>query len=761
MSTSSPPTAHASAAPEPADSLGLTALKTLVLGAAALLFLLPLATPAGVGAGVGGVAVGALLARFAAKRRLRVLPTVAISLGIGALAFVLSDWVTGSDAAPASLGVGTALQLADALQFGLLALAVVFLLRVLTQRWPAAGVLEVGLVVAAVAYTFGAHRNHMIHQPRFFTDWALTHGLDPTLLLKGCGALAISVSVILLLRAQQARKLVSSLLIVAATAIAVVLLIDDERIQPKIDTNGLGLSDEEQKAKEDDKGKQTAGGKDDKGKDGKGKGDGGKGKGDGEGKGGKGDGKGGGGQGGFADSYDNQSPPQPVAVVLFKDDYDNDLGVLYFRQLSLSRYDGNHLVAPDPTVYDRDVLVEYPLEAPVAADAIQELTFHVKVPTSMYLMVSHPQPIALSHATELLPLDNPNPSRFVAAYDVVSHALSVPVQRLMGRRSVPDDWDAERRQHYLAIPDDPRYEALADEVVREVDPRFMNDDVMRAWEIKRYLEKNGYYTRTETYKDAVDPAAAFLFGTKRGYCVHFAHAAVYLLRSQGIAARVALGYAAPTRHRSGGSAMLILNHWAHAWPEIHVEGVGWVTFDIYPEDSDEPPPAAVDVELENLLGELARDDKSGGKRPEPDRDGFSIPWGLLGLGLGGVLVAMILGGFGVKVTRRVQPALASPHAMPRVAYRAALDALTDVGHTRDQGETREAHARRVAQLAPSFIPLTGAHLSHALGRPATEPEDAARFQTLARQVRSELRKTIPWHRRLLGALNPFGWTRTR
>ena len=93
----------------------------------------------------------------------------------------------------------------------------------------------------------------------------------------------------------------------------------------------------------------------------------------------------------------------------------------------------------------------------------------------------------------------------------------------------------------MATPDDPRYRALADIIVRDVDPRFFHDDLARAYAIKRYLEKSGFYTLRSKHSSSKDPTASFLFGSLRGYCVHFAHAAVYLIRTQGIAARVALG----------------------------------------------------------------------------------------------------------------------------------------------------------------------------------------------------------------------------
>ena len=87
--------------------------------------------------------------------------------------------------------------------------------------------------------------------------------------------------------------------------------------------------------------------------------------------------------------------------------------------------------------------------------------------------------------------------------------------------------------------------------------------ILSSLAVKRYLEKNGYYTLSEKHLGAKDPAASFLFGNLRGYCVHFAHSAVALLRSLGVASRVALGYAVDLRARGDGSALVIMGDTAH------------------------------------------------------------------------------------------------------------------------------------------------------------------------------------------------------
>ena len=76
-----------------------------------------------------------------------------------------------------------------------------------------------------------------------------------------------------------------------------------------------------------------------------------------------------------------------------------------------------------------------------------------------------------------------------------------------------------------------------------------------------------------------DPLSYFLFGSHRGYCVHFASAMAVLARAAGLSARMASGYV--TGHREG-SDWVVEGSDAHAWPEIFFAGNGWVPFEPTP-----------------------------------------------------------------------------------------------------------------------------------------------------------------------------------
>ena len=77
----------------------------------------------------------------------------------------------------------------------------------------------------------------------------------------------------------------------------------------------------------------------------------------------------------------------------------------------------------------------------------------------------------------------------------------------------------------------------------------------------------------------------FLDNSHQGYCVHFATAAVMLLRSAGYPARYAEGYVAPSGE-PGWTEVPDYN--AHAWVEVYCAGTGWLPVEVTPPSPDAP-----------------------------------------------------------------------------------------------------------------------------------------------------------------------------
>lgn len=71
----------------------------------------------------------------------------------------------------------------------------------------------------------------------------------------------------------------------------------------------------------------------------------------------------------------------------------------------------------------------------------------------------------------------------------------------------------------------------------------------------------------------------FLLESRQGYCTYFATAFVLLARAEGIPARYVQGFCVPMK---GSREAAVLSNMAHAWPEVYLEGVGWIPFEPTP-----------------------------------------------------------------------------------------------------------------------------------------------------------------------------------
>jgi hypothetical protein len=94
------------------------------------------------------------------------------------------------------------------------------------------------------------------------------------------------------------------------------------------------------------------------------------------------------------------------------------------------------------------------------------------------------------------------------------------------------------------------------------------------------------YLRTHETYDLASPLPAaghdavddFVFTSHRGFCEQFATAAVVMVRSLGIPARLVIGYARGDTTTQPGKRILRGSD-AHAWVEVWFQGVGWIESD--------------------------------------------------------------------------------------------------------------------------------------------------------------------------------------
>ncbi len=677
--------------------------------------------------GAFGCLCGARLSRTRIRTSVLLIGTVVL---IALVASFRSSLTHGS-ALAAAVGPVSALRVATTLTALLSPAIVSASLRACSRRRPIFGVLELLLVATAFAQLLIPHRHGAINRPFYLADWIIALGWDPTWLFLFMGGTATALGLLLLLREQRFGRAVLNLGIIGILLALIVFATPIIGMPPPPDGGaGLGLRPDSSEAKEGDQQSGRSGGSSNSELE-------------------------------FRNQYDTGGARVPVAVVLFHDDYSPPSGVYYFRQGAFSQYNGRKLVVSGRRDVDLDLIPFFPARPIEIQGAPPMNENRGPLETTIALMADHMQPFALEAPVEVAPLDNPSPNRFRRVYKALSGVLTADYAAMLDARIGSPQWSREQWAHYTEAPPDTRYRELASGIVASLPADLRRNGVARAFAVTTWLSKEGIYSLKNQHSGAEDPTASFLFGDLTGYCVHFAHAAAYLMRAVGVPARVATGYAVSESARQGGSALLLSGAASHAWAEVFIDDFGWVVFDVYPERALDPPEQPMDADLQRLLGELAR-----GASPIP-LSATDIPRlkelarrlsFQAGTWLVALLVAVLLFLYLAKLWRRLSPGFASAQALPRVLYRAELDRLGEVSVWRVAGESREAFASRVRDLVPSFEGLTSAHVAAAFGARELDP---GALRDHATSVRRDIRVGFPRWRRFLGLITPWSWLRSK
>lgn len=185
--------------------------------------------------------------------------------------------------------------------------------------------------------------------------------------------------------------------------------------------------------------------------------------------------------------------------------------------------------------------------------------------------------------------------------------------RIKSENESADVYDIENRYRqyvyntYLSVPYENK--KVIDRIFKE--EKITNEDgIDSIYKVISFLENNYEYTlmpgKTPSGKDFVN---YFLEENKKGYCTYFASSAVLMFRELGIPARYVGGYMVSTTdddymHETFETEN---NDWvmnpeeeykvydievndssAHAWTEVYVDNLGWVTVEVTPpSDEDE------------------------------------------------------------------------------------------------------------------------------------------------------------------------------
>lgn len=178
----------------------------------------------------------------------------------------------------------------------------------------------------------------------------------------------------------------------------------------------------------------------------------------------------------------------------------------------------------------------------------------------------------------------------------------------------------------------------------------------------------------------------FLFRSREGYCEQFAGAMAIMAREVGIPSRMAVGFAPGTQTDSGWE---VTARDLHTWPELWLDGLGWVAFEPTPSRSPSTgaptdgggttAPSAAPTETSTPTPAPAESsppaptDEAG--TPEGMTVASVLPWVLAALALAGAVVGTALAPRWLRRRRRARRLAGTGDA--RVDTLAAWDEVRD------------------------------------------------------------------------------------
>lgn len=285
-----------------------------------------------------------------------------------------------------------------------------------------------------------------------------------------------------------------------------------------------------------------------------------------------------------------------------------------------------------------------------------------------------------------------------------------------------------------------------------------------------------------------DALERFLFDTRTGYCEQFAGAFAAMARAAGLPARVAVGFTPGEQDADGRFVVRGAN--GHAWPEVYLDGYGWVPFEPTPgrgipgasaytglpdeQAAVTDPSTATTLPQTSLSVPLVPPQGAPTDVPNLSLEGFvpeggaatpaPSPWpdrlrraGLVAVGLPAAWVVLL----GVARTARCwhrRAGAGSPEARVTVAWAEVGDALASAGHGPRACETPGEVAERAASV-PGVDPrllgdLAAAATTAAYDPGGVDPEAAGAARSAATTLTRGVRRSLGRRERLRAAVDP-------
>jgi len=254
---------------------------------------------------------------------------------------------------------------------------------------------------------------------------------------------------------------------------------------------------------------------------------------------------------------------------------------LYWRAMTLENYDGRkwtRVNVKENSLSTQKSFIPFTSGSSIAYDVIVEPSFQTwlfglsvatTIDTKLYLMDDYT-------------IQSRNVLSQISHYNLESY-LQAPLDLTIS--------DLKKERNLSIIEgSNPKLERLASRLLQKY-PK----PVDRSNAVLALFRNNQYFYTLKAPLLINNSLDQFFFDTKAGFCVHYASAYTYLMRSAGIPARVVTGYLGgeynnvnssenSIQSKQGGH-LSVYQYDAHAWAEIWLSGVGWQRVD---------PTAAVD-----------------------------------------------------------------------------------------------------------------------------------------------------------------------
>jgi len=145
--------------------------------------------------------------------------------------------------------------------------------------------------------------------------------------------------------------------------------------------------------------------------------------------------------------------------------------------------------------------------------------------------------------------------------------------------------------NYLHVDSDTARELRRMALQAGINPNAAHVDI--ADDVARFIRSSGRYTLTPgPIPQDVNFTLYFLQSLQEGYCIHFATAAVLMLRALDVPARFVSGYAVRVSPPEVGTVVTVTDRNAHAWVEVYYDDIGWLYLEVTPSAGNTyiPPP---------------------------------------------------------------------------------------------------------------------------------------------------------------------------